>query len=961
VARRPATSGAPTAATTSDLIDQLAAQPNRRAMVSFLRSHRELWDPAIVEDLYDQVVRLTRSDLRHAERLAAAAIWLADKLRDEGCRAQGLRAMGHVLLVRGKYSEALEHYDAALARFRELGRDVDVGRTLSGGALHSLMSLGRYDEAFASAQEAREIFERLGDRLRLARLDFNLGNILHRQDRFPEALALYQRARDELMRIGEPQDIAAVLMSMLLVSTSLNDFDEAVRVYEEARRYYEAHDMPLVIVQADYNIAYVHYLRGEYTRALELYRATEARSERLGDPLHRAVCDLDRSEIFLELNLSDEAAELAARALDRFEELGMPYEAGKAVTNLAIASSDAGETERALDLFKRARELFTEEGNQVWLAQVDFYQALVLYRDRKYLQAQRLCHSALELFASAGVPSKVALCELLIARLELDAGDPRAADRACSAALKKATELQSPILSYQAHFVLGLIREKQDQHNAAYAAFEKARASLEQLRSHLQAEDLKIAFLKDKLEVYESLVALCLAAGLDHARQEAAFGFIEDAKSRSLADLIAFRASSLTPRVDSDLGDQVGTLRQQINWHYRQIEREEVRREKRSTRRVETLRQQARTLEKQLVSSLNAVRTTDEEFASLQSGKAFRLDEIREVLAPGTILLEYYQARGQIYACVLSGKRLDVVPVATAPVVKKLLRLLQFQLSKVGLAATRSGPAGERRGATEAHLAELYTILVAPIRDRLQADHLVVVPHDLLHFVPFHALHDGTRFLIDEFTISYAPSASVYRLCCLKRPESDGGALVMGVPDARAPYIAEEVQAVAEILPAARMFLGADATADRLHTYGPACRVVHIATHGSFRRDNPMFSSIQLGSGRFSVIDLYELRLSAELVTLSGCGTGLNAIVGGDELLGLVRGLLYAGTRSVMVTLWDAHDMSTAEFMGSFYRHLQGGAGKARAVQLAMQDLRVRFPHPFHWAPFILVGEANHA
>jgi CHAT domain-containing protein len=960
VARRTAASGARTAATTSDLIDQLAAQPNRRAMVSFLRTHRELWDRAIVEDLYDQVVRLTRSDLRQAERVADAAIWLADKLQDDGCRAQGLRAMGHVLFIRGKYAEALEHYEGALERFRKLNREVDVGRTLS-GALQSLMSLGRYDEAFAAAQEAQQIFERHGDRLRLARLDINLGNILYRQDRFPEALALYQRARDELMRVGQPPDVAAVLMNMLVCCTSLNEFDEAVRIYDEARRYYELHDMPLLVVQADYNIAYVHYLRGEYTRALELYRATEARSERVGDLLHRAVCDLDRSEIFLELNLSDEAAELAARALDRFDDLGMAYEAGKAVTNLAIAASEAGETDETLPLFKRARELFTEEGNQVWLAQVDFYQSLVLYRDGRYLQAQRLCQSARELFASAGVQSKVALCELLIARLELDAGDPKAADRACSAALKKAAELQSPILSYQAHFVLGSIREAQHQQNAAYAAFERARVSLEQLRSHLQAEDLKIAFLKDKLAVYESLVSLCLAAGSDSTRQEAAFGYIEEAKSRSLADLIAFRASSLAPRVDSDLGDQVATLRQQINWQYRQIEREEVRRDSRSTRRVETLRQHARTLEKQLVSSLNAVRTTDEEFASLQSGKAFRLDEIREVLSPGTILLEYYQARGQIYACVLTGKRLDVVPVASAAIVRKLLRLLQFQLSKVGFVAKRPAGQGEPRGATEAHLAELYTILVAPIRDRLEADHLVIVPHDLLHFVPFHALHDGTRFLVDTFTISYAPSASVYRLCCLKAPESEGGALVMGVPDARAPYIAEEVQAVAKTLPKARVFLGPDATADRLHSYGPACRVVHIATHGSFRRDNPMFSSIQLGSGRFSVIDLYELRLSAELVTLSGCGTGLNAIVGGDELLGLVRGLLYAGARSVMVTLWDAHDMSTAEFMSSFYRHLQAGSGKATAMQLAMQELRTRFPHPFYWAPFILVGEANHA
>ena len=95
---------------------------------------------------------------------------------------------------------------------------------------------------------------------------------------------------------------------------------------------------------------------------------------------------------------------------------------------------------------------------------------------------------------------------------------------------------------------------------------------------------------------------------------------------------------------------------------------------------------------------------------------------------------------------------------------------------------------------------------------------------------------------------------------------------------------------------------------------------MHIATHGMFRRDNPMFSSIRLGDGPLSVYDLYELRLSAELVTLSGCGTGLSVVVGGDEQLGLVRGLLYAGARAVLLTLWDAYDSSTADFMKSVLR-----------------------------------------
>jgi CHAT domain-containing protein len=675
--------------------------------------------------------------------------------------------------------------------------------------------------------------------------------------------------------------------------------------------------------------------------------------------LQRALCDLNRSEIYLELNLSDEGGELANRALAGFDALGMAYETAKSLTNLAIAASHDNDVDRALKLFDRARALFAKESNQVRLALVDFYQALVLYRDGRYLQAQRLCQRALKLFAKAAAPGKAVLCELLLAQLELDAGDLRAAERACRLALGKATGMQSPILSYQAYFVLGLISEAQHDQQAAFAAFEKARGGLERLRSHLGAEDLKVSFLKDKLAVYEGLVSIGLALGQPRHRQEQVFGYIEQAKSRSLADLISFRGSAIAPHVESDLTEEVRSLRQQINAGYRQIELDEGRRDNRSARRIEALRQRTRTLENRLVKSLNDVSRTDQEFAALQGGTSFSVEEIREVLGPDTVLLEYYQARGQIYACVLSRDRLDVLPVASGEAVRKVLRLLQFQLSKVGLGSAASQAAEERRGATDAHLSELYTMLVAPVRDLLRGEHLVIVPHEMLHYLPFHALFDGARFLTDAYTISYAPSASVYRLCCAKRPRSEGEPLVMGVPDERAPYIADEVHAVANTFPQARVFIGSEATADRLTTHGPTSPFVHIATHGRFRRDNPMFSSIRLGSGPFNVIDLYQLRLSAELVTLSGCSTGLNAIVGGDELLGLVRGLLYAGASAVLLTLWDAYDRSTAEFMEAFYMQLQTGATKAKAVQLAMRQLRERYPHPFYWAPFVLVGQGS--
>ena len=118
-----------------------------------------------------------------------------------------------------------------------------------------------------------------------------------------------------------------------------------------------------------------------------------------------------------------------------------------------------------------------------------------------------------------------------------------------------------------------------------------------------------------------------------------------------------------------------------------------------------------------------------------------------------------------------------------------------------------------------------------------------------------------------------------------------------------------------------------------------------------------MFSSISLGNSDLSLFDLYDLSLPCELVTLSGCGTGLNVVVGGDEQLGLKRGLLYAGAQGLLLTLWDVHDQSTAEFMKLFYRHLESGKNKAQAMQKAMAEIRGAYPHPFYWAPFVLVGK----
>ena len=150
-------------------------------------------------------------------------------------------------------------------------------------------------------------------------------------------------------------------------------------------------------------------------------------------------------------------------------------------------------------------------------------------------------------------------------------------------------------------------------------------------------------------------------------------------------------------------------------------------------------------------------------------------------------------------------------------------------------------------------------------------------------------------------------------------------------------------------------FTGVPAVVDlaALRAANPALITVSITPFGS---EGPKAGWL---GGDLTLADLYNLSMNADLVTLSGCGTGLSAVVGGDELVGLMRGLLHAGARSVLLTMWQVDDYSTAEFMGRFYRLLGEGRNRADAVADAMRAVRSRFPHPYYWAPFVLIGQSS--
>jgi CHAT domain-containing protein/tetratricopeptide (TPR) repeat protein len=748
---------------------------------------------------------------------------------------------------------------------------------------------------------------------------------------------------------------------MAVCLIALDDFHGALETYRQMRDFCQQQDMPLLVAQADYNIAYLFYLRGDYTQALELLRVSRETCRKNGDKYHFGLCDLDQSEIYLELGLIDEAAEMAQKSFDQFQELGMNYEAAKSLANLAVAAGLQGNSSRSLELFAQAKQMVLREKNQVWPSLLDLYQALVLFNEGNFAEAGRLCEAALEFFALAQMPSKHVLCLLLLARVCLRTGELGGASRYCDEALRRVSKLDAPILSYQAQFLMGQVHEALGEPEKAYDSYRESRSALDTLRSSLQAEELKIAFMKDKAEVYARLAQLCLNRDSGQASKEEAFSYMEEAKSRILRDLIFGRLHlPFAPESEeTGTGGRIRDLRKELNWYYRRIEREQLSQEGASPELIESIRLRARAHEHELLRLMREVPPSDPAGKSLRGSQTASLAEIRASLGPETALVEYFYIGERVFAALLTAGSLDFVPVTTVSRITPRLRMLQFQMSKFRLGRDYVSKFHETLLlATQDHLQAIYEEVFAPLRQLLKTQHLVIVPYGPLHSLPFHALFDGQEFLVDAFTISYAPSATIHALCQRQIETHNGPSLILGVEDTKTPFIREEVEAVAAVVPEAKILLGADASERALREDGGRSRLIHIASHGYFRQDSPMFSAIRLADSYLSLYDLYHMDFPVGLLTLSGCVTGLNVIAEGDELIGLSRGLLYAGARSLLLSLWDVDDRSTADFMKLFYSHLLQQHDKAAALRSAMLDLRTRYPHPYYWAPFRLIGKS---
>jgi len=249
-----------------------------------------------------------------------------------------------------------------------------------------------------------------------------------------------------------------------------------------------------------------------------------------------------------------------------------------------------------------------------------------------------------------------------------------------------------------------------------------------------------------------------------------------------------------------------------------------------------------------------------------------------------------------------------------------------------------------------------------------------VVPHGELHYLPFQALlNEEDSFLVQRYSISYAPSATVWaQLGARPSRVSGGGVLAMAPRAAELPATRQEMARIRDAYgDRATILMGAEATEEALASTAGTYDVIHLATYGVLNRTNPLFSYVELGAGatadgRLEAHELFGMQLDADLVVLSACETGLASgsradVPPGDDWVGLVRSFLSAGASEVVATLWRVEDRATADLMNRFYQDLASGEPARSALAAAQREMLddPATESPFYWAGFVLVGESG--
>ncbi len=903
--------------------------------------------------------------VREVERFAAwplerraAKVW-ADSARRAGIAAYG----------RDGATAAIRIWRRALGRITPIDDTAGVAGLL-GNIGAGLLAESRVDSAVTYLDRARLLASGVGDIRVEANAVGALAGVSEDRGDLAAAQAGYVRALALRERIGDTRGAAADHNNLGLLAQTGGDLDEAHRQFEAAL--------------ALNRLAGLASVDGDFALAVRLYRdalATWRAREQWADAA-AALHGLGQ----VELRRGDYPAARASlgEALAIYDRTGPLADALAVRRDLAGALAAAGELQGALDELRHAQRLADSARASpgvragIALTRADLAARLNTPAEAERLYARDTTAARRELAQAAadlerlGDPVATAAALGQRAGLEAAAGLPAAAESLYRAALERLRGRTAPDVSWHLHSGLGLARRAQGDAEEAARELRLAIAEVERPSRSLTLAERRSAFLADKWEVYAQLAL----TERGRSRPGAAFEASERLRAREMLELLARGRVAAPADTAADLVAREQDLRRRIAELTRELEdvtaSDDAVRGSSGRPAPQAGREALDRAQEAYTDLLLEIGERAPQHASLVSREAPRWQDVGRRLAPEQAFIEYLVSDSGSLAFVVTRDTAAVVDLGAGR--RDLARLVAFARGTLE-------PGGSLRTDSlwRGPLRQLHEYLIAPIEEAgllAGKTRLVLVPHAELHYLPFAALVDRAgagRFLMEHYEVTVTPSAAVW-LALGDRGASRAGSGVLALaprPDVL-PGSRREVAAVGGLVGAdARVLTAGGATEDAFRREAPRRRIVHLATYGVLNKHNPLFSFVELApgggqDGRLEVHEVFGLHLTADLVVLSACETGVGSgaladVPAGDDWVGLVRAFLHAGAAHVVATLWRVDDWATEALMERFYESLATGAEPARALALAQRAL-VGAPataHPRYWAGFVAVGGSD--
>jgi hypothetical protein len=845
-----------------------------------------------------EAVRLVQVAPRRARELAEAARAEAGDAHDLAAASTAERALGLAAKELKDIPAAVRHLRQAV-RLAVRGGDPTRAAEARMSLALALAYAGRTTEAVRTVTAAAPAL-RGAD---AARLQMQRALILQRLGKLDEALDGYSRALRSLRRSGDKLWEARLLNNRGLLRAYQGDARAAVADLTRAGALYRDLGQDFAVAETEHNLGFVAGRAGDVPSALEHFDCADEyfRAHRLP----RAIYLVDRCHVLLSVRLDAEARRAAEDAVAELERAGMESDLAEAQLMLAEAALAVGDSRSAAAAAGTAARSFRRQDRHAWAALADY--AALRARRQAAAPPRRLlssCYATADALASHGWHAASLDARILTGRIALDldlVDEARAAFARAAGARKRGHGL----VRARAWHAEALVRLAEGRRTGAYGALRAGLRTLDRHRATLGATELRAHASEDASE----LARLGLRLALEDGDGLRALTWSEAWRASAL------RAPPVRPPDDAALARDLAELRQVV------AELDDALRTGADARRLQRA-------QLALETSVRA-RSRRARGRGAPSRPATR--ELAQALGAHA-LVEYVRLDGELHAITLVDGRARLHGLGSTSAVERELDALRFSVRRL---AYDRGPARARAvasAAAEHAAAELDAHLLQPLASELADRPIVVVPTGPLHAVPWSALPSNRAR-----EVAVSPSATLWFRARRTAGRRRRGPPVLvagpGLPGAEA-----EVRALKRLYPESSCLSRGQATVEQTLRAIDGADLAHLAAHGSFRADNPLFSCIRLADGPMTVYDVEGLKRPPRILVLSACDVALSGVRPGDELMGLAAALLGMGTACVIASVTTIQDEVALELMVAFHRRLLGDESPAAALARASED-----------------------